>query len=82
MNSGIIKYCQLPVTTFEKKKEENWSAIAESIYRFMFLFLDHILYRRAHFVHDAQSASLAVLLMSQIEGHQLHCNMKIGNAYG
>ena len=34
---------------------------AESIYHCMLLYLDHILYRRAHFVRDAQSASRAVL---------------------
>ena len=36
---------------------------AESIYRYILLkiLLDHILYRRAHFVLDARSASRAVL---------------------
>ena len=37
---------------------------AESIYHCMLLFLDHILYRRAHFVRDARSASRAVLAIS------------------
>ena len=45
--------------------EENWSAItAESIYRCMLLFLDHILYRRAHFVRDALYTSRAVLAIT------------------
>ena len=34
---------------------------AESIYRCMLLFLDHILYRRAHFVRNELLASQAVL---------------------
>ena len=36
---------------------------AESIYRCMLLLLDHILYRRAHFVHNAIRALQAVLAM-------------------
>ena len=42
---------------------------AESIYRCILVFIDHILYPRAHFVRDALRASRAVL-----------ANMKIGLA--
>ena len=39
---------------------------AESIYRCMLLFLDHILCRRAHFVRDALRASRAVLAIKML----------------
>ena len=48
----IIKSCQLLMTTSGKKTGRKLvrAISAESIYRCMLLFLDHILYRRAHFV--------------------------------
>ena len=57
MNSGI---CQLPSTTSGKKKGRKLvrAISAESIYRCMLIYLDHILYRRAHFVRDALLCSL------------------------
>ena len=36
---------------------------AESIYCYILLFIDHILYRRAHFNHDVLRALQAVLTM-------------------
>ena len=36
---------------------------AESIYRCMLLYFDHILYRTAHFVRDASRAQLAIRLI-------------------
>ena len=39
---------------------------AESTYRCNLLFLDHILYRRAHFIHNALCASPAVLAIKNI----------------
>ena len=55
--------CQLPVTTSGKKTGRKLvrAISAESIYRCMLLFRDHILYRRAHFLRDALSASRALL---------------------
>ena len=50
-----------------KKKEKLGRAIsAERI----LLFLDHILYHRAHFVHDAQSMSRAVLATRVYKVHE------------
>ena len=42
--------------------------LSESICRCMLLLLDHILYRRAHFVRDAPCASRAVLAIMSIFG--------------
>ena len=54
----IIKSAPVPSTSGDNFRKENLSAIsAESIYRCMLLFLDHILYRRDHFVRDARSVS-------------------------
>ena len=57
---------QLPVQLPGRKNGRKLvrAITAESIYRCILLFLDHILYHRAHFVHDAQSASRAVLAMN------------------
>ena len=59
---------QLTVTTSGKKNRKKLvrAITAESIYRCMLLFLDHILCRRTHFVRDALQASRAVLANMEI----------------
>ena len=54
---------QLPVQLPGRKNGRKLvrAITAESIYRCMLLFLDHILFRRAHFVRDARTTSPAVL---------------------
>ena len=54
---------QLPVQLPGRKNGRKLvrAITAESIYRCVLLFLDHILYRRAHFVCDALRASRSVL---------------------
>ena len=44
---------------------------AESIYRCMLLFLDHILYHRAHFVRGVLCTSRAVLAINHLPSEQL-----------
>ena len=46
---------------WEEKGRKYWSIFAESIYHCMLLIFDHILYRRAHYVHDARRVLRAVL---------------------
>ena len=58
VTSGIIKSAPVLPTSGdnfrEKKKEENWSErFLLEVYRRILLLLDHIPYRRAHFVNDA-----------------------------
>ena len=57
-------YSVLPTSNdnfWEEKRRKLVSVIsAESIYHCTLLFLDHILYRRAHFIRDAQRESRAV----------------------
>ena len=48
----------------EKGRKSVRAVSAESIYQCMLLFLDHILYCRAHFVRDVLRASQAVLAMN------------------
>ena len=50
---------------------------AESIYRCMLLFLDHILYHRAHFVRNALHASRAVLAISEPQTQILSCQLPV-----
>ena len=52
MNSGTQSV--LPTSGKEKGRKLVRAISAESIYYCMLLFLDHILYHRAHFVHDAR----------------------------
>ena len=59
--------CQLPVTTSGKKKNRRKLVrviTAESIYRCMLPYLDHILYRKAHFVRGALHKSRAVVAIT------------------
>ena len=55
--SSPRKSCQLPATTSGKKTGRKLVRVisADSIYRCILLFLDHILYRRAHFVREVCS---------------------------
>ena len=48
----------------EKGRKVVRAISAESIYRYLLLFPDHILYRRAHFVRDPLRASRAVLAIT------------------
>ena len=54
MPSGIIKSAPVSSANLREEKERKLvrAISAESIYRCMLLFLDHILYRTAHFVRD------------------------------
>ena len=65
INETHNQVLELPVTTSGRKNGRKLvrAITAESIYRCVLLFLDHILYRRAHFVRNAQTVSPAVLAM-------------------
>ena len=67
--SSPLESCQFPVTTSGKKMGRKLvrAICAESIDRCMLLFLDHILYRRAHFVCNALHVSQAVLAIKGIQ---------------
>ena len=79
VNSGLIKFAPVLPTSGGNFREEKGRKLvrtisAESIYRCMLLFLDHILYCRAHFVRDALRASrvvLAIIATLQIS-HSIH----------
>ena len=69
MTSGVIKSAPVLPTSGETSGKKTGRKLvraisAESIYRCMLLFLDHILYRRAHFVRDALRASRAALAIN------------------
>ena len=62
-----IKSAPVLSTSGDNFREENGKKLvraisAESIYRCMLLFLDHILYRRTHFVRDALRELCSLLL--------------------
>ena len=67
MSSGIQSVLPTSIDIFREEKGRKLvrAISAESIYRCMLLFLDHILYRRAHFVRDELRASRAVLAIRQ-----------------
>ena len=50
----------------EKERKLVRAISAESIYRCMLLFIDHILYSRAHFARDELRASRALLAYMKI----------------
>ena len=61
---SALQSCQLPVTTSGKKTGRKMvrAISAESIYRCMLLFLDHILYRTAHVVRDNKNTNQTSLI--------------------
>ena len=66
---------QLPVTTSGKINGRKMvrAIIAESIYCCMLLFLDHILYRSAHFVRDAVLAIIILIEPSALNAYLFPC---------
>ena len=75
--SSPLQSYQLPLKSSGKKTGRKLvrAISAESIYHCVLLFLDHILYRRAHFVRNALCASRAVLAITvKKTGFDISCN--------